>query len=434
MANQDNSFDEFTVQSACNHGKKVTVLQNLGMNSIHVILLVISLNEMIVSATYICPVRGIARLEPPDLNQITRAANAAKDLGLERLLVPIIEEALAGSTKAKVRYLDGLISALDRMADAGMKAWLIAPAQRVLGLIFLPPHLVSGVSDSQAGPVFVDGKIRNLRAYDWWKDPPYVQKRIRIFHELVDAVIGHPALSGWLVMDRALEWVRPDREVADLALRSYLAEIRDHDERGGIYLGLGWSELLRPEMARTLAKQVDGLRMSGFEKELAGLRRPKDLATELFVTAYLGTLAEWLFQCPIETEIGWGALNELRNIEEIVEGTRRLAVQGIAGVNWLSLVDPEPGLLSTPPWVLVNGLEHVGLLDDHMEPKDHVETWFRELLSSRPGEKTEGFIDINLDEYLTDPVTHLPRLWEHFKESCGYHTVSGKEKSRQKLD
>ena len=95
-------------------------------------------------------------------------------------------------------------------------------------------------------------------------------------------------------------------------------------------------------------------------------------------------------------------------------------------------MDPEPGLLSTPPWVLVNGLEHVGLLDNHMEPKEHVEIWFRELLSSRPGEKTEDFIDISLDEYLTDPVTHLPRLWEHFKESCRYHAVAGKEKSRQK--
>ncbi|MBN1833751.1 MAG: hypothetical protein JW896_16735 [Deltaproteobacteria bacterium] len=387
---------------------------------------------MIVSATYICPVRGIAGLEPPHLNQMAQAAKAAKDLGLERLFVPILEEALSGLTKAKIRYLDGLISALDRMADVGMAAWLIAPAQRVLGLNFLPPHLVRGGPDSQAVPVFVDGKIRNLRAYDWWKDPPYVQKRIRIFHELVDAVTGHPALSGWLVMDRALEWVRPDLEVADLVLRSYLAEIRDHDEGGGIYLGLGWSELLRPEMAQTLAQQVEGVRMSGFEMELAGLGRPKELPAELFVTAYLGTLAEWLFQRPIETEIGWGALNEWHNIEEIVEGTRRLAGQGIAGVNWWSLVDPEPGLLSTPPWVLEYGLEHVGLLDNRMEPKDHVETWFRELLSSRPEEKTEDFIDISLDEYLTDPVTHLPRLWEHFKESCGYHAAAGTEKRRQK--
>jgi hypothetical protein len=32
MANQDNSFDEFAVQSAHNHGKRVAALQNVGMN------------------------------------------------------------------------------------------------------------------------------------------------------------------------------------------------------------------------------------------------------------------------------------------------------------------------------------------------------------------------------------------------------------------
>lgn len=109
--------------------------------------------------------------------------------------VPVLEEALAGPTQAKVRYLEVLISSLDQMAEAGTTAQLITPTQRVLGLDFVPPHLVRGVPNSKVGPVFVDGKIRNLRAFDWWKDPSYVQKRMRIFHELVDAVTGHPALT-----------------------------------------------------------------------------------------------------------------------------------------------------------------------------------------------------------------------------------------------
>jgi hypothetical protein len=349
----------------------------------------------------------------------------ANNLGVERLFIPVLEEALAGPTKAKVRYLEGLVSALDWVSDAEIAAGLMAPAQRVLGLNFLPPLLVKGAQDSKAAPVFVDGKIRNLQPFDWWNDPSYVQKRIRIFHELVDAVIGHPALTGWLVMDRALEWVRPDIEVADLVLRSYSAEIRERDEEARIVLGLGWSELLRPEMAQALAQQVDGLRISGLENELVGLGRSKDLASEFFLTAYLGTIAEWLFERPIEIEIGWGTLNKSHDIEEIVEGTRRFAGQGIDGIHFLSLVDPEPGLLSTPPWVLENGLEHVGLLDNRMEPKDHIDTWFRELLSSSSEERIEDLIDISQDEYLVNPDMQLPRMWEHFKESCGYHTAVG---------
>jgi len=383
-----------------------------------------------ISATYICPFRGLAGLEPPELTRLGQTTRIAGNLGVERLLLPVLEEALSGTTRSKIRYLEGLVSALDQVEDAGMAAQFIAPAQRIMGLNFVPPHLVKGVPNSQAGQVFVDGKIRNLHPFDWWNDPSYVRKRMRIFHELVDAVIGHPALTGWLVMDRALEWVRPDIEIAGLILKSYSAEIRERDESGVIYLGLGWSELLRPEMAQALAQKVDGLRMSGLENGLAGLGRPKDLASELFFTAYLGTIAEWLFGRPIEIEIGWGTLNEPHDIEEIVEGTRRFAGQDIVGINCLSLVDPEPGLLSTPPWVLQNGLEHVGLLNNRMEPKDHVETWFRELLSSRPGEKIEDFIDISSDEYLNDPVVHLPRLWEHFKESCGVYPGIGRERSR----
>ena len=65
------------------------------------------------------------------------------------------------------------------------------------------------------------------------------------------------------------------------------------------------------------------------------------------------------------------------------------------------------------------GLEHVGLLDSRLEPKEHVEAWFRDLLSCQSGEEIDDFIDISLYEYLTNPDMHLPRLWEHFKESCG---------------
>jgi hypothetical protein len=119
----------------------------------HEILSVINMNKMMISATYICPIRGLA-------------AKVGKNIGLEPVFVPVLEEALAGPTKAKVRYLEGLILSLDQTAEAGTAARLIAPAQRVLGLDFVPPHLVRGEPDSKAGPVFVDGQIRDLRAFD----------------------------------------------------------------------------------------------------------------------------------------------------------------------------------------------------------------------------------------------------------------------------
>jgi hypothetical protein len=158
---------------------------------------------MRISAKYLCPVRGLAGLNPPEPVRLGQAAGVAKSLGLERLLVPVVEESLLGKARAKVDFLDGLVRALDRVADAGLQVWLIAPAQRILGLDWVPPYLVRALRDPDATPVFVDGRIRNLWPFNWWADPSVIQKRIMMFREVVSAAQGHPALTGWLIMARA---------------------------------------------------------------------------------------------------------------------------------------------------------------------------------------------------------------------------------------
>ena len=372
---------------------------------------------MLISATYICPVRGLAGLEPPEPIRLGQAARVAKGLGLKRLMLPVLEESLLGTSRAKIGFLDRLVQALDQVAEAGLMVWLIAPAQRVLGLDWVPPHLVRAVRDPEAGPVFVEGRVRNLRPFDWWVNTALIQKRIKIFHELVAAVSGHSALTGWLILDRALEWARPELQAADLVLKSFIAEIRERDESGSIYIGLGWSELLDPEMAQTLTGQVDGVRISGCEKQPLGIDKRADLAGEIMVAAYLGTLARWLFGRPIEIEIGWRMLDKIGDTEETIEGFKRLASQELAGANWLNLIDPDSRLYSQPPWILRTGLERIGLLDQGLEPKDQVETWLKEIRSGKPRDGIKDFIDISPQEYLDDPHTHLPRLWDHFRES-----------------
>lgn len=371
---------------------------------------------MLISATYICPVRGLTTLEPPEPLQLGQAAKVAENLGVKRLLIPVLEESLTGATKATITYLDGLLQALDQVEEAGLTAWLIAPARRVLGLDWVPPYLVMGGRDPQAGLVFLEGKLRNVWPYNWWEDISVLQKRIRVFRELVNAVSGHPALTGWVIMDRSLEWARPELQVANLVLKSYTAEIRERDENGTIYLGMGWSELLHPEMARSLASQVDGLLMSGLGKPPFKLNGSKGLVGELLTAAYLGNLTQWLFGRPTEVEVGWGMTERMGDPEEIMETFKRSARQGLAGVNWLSLTDPAPNLCSHPPWILRTNLERTGLLDQRVEPKENVEDWLNEVHSIKPDEAINDFIDISVEEYLANPQTHFHRLWDHFLE------------------
>jgi hypothetical protein len=338
---------------------------------------------------------------------------------LERLLIPVLEESLVGLRRVKVGFLHGLIKALDRVAEAGIGAWLIAPTQQLLGLDWVAPNLVQGTRDRAASPVFVDGKVRQLRPLDWWAEPSVIQKRIRVFREVVSAVNGHPALRGWVILDRALEWVRPGLQAAHFVLRSFLGEIRDRDENATIYMGVGWSELLEPGLVQSLAGQVDGFRLSGLETWPPGLEGPTDAAGELWMASYLGTLSGWLFGAPTEIEVGWGLLGGAYDPERIMEAGQVLARQGVDGLTWLSLVDPESRLWDEPPWVLRPGLQEVGLLDQGLEPKAWVESWVQAACAVEPEESPRDFIDLSQEAYMEAPQTHLSRLWNHFLESRG---------------
>lgn len=68
---------------------------------------------VLISATYICPVRSLAGLEPPEPVWLGQAARVAKGLGLARLTLPVLEKSLLGTSRAKVGFLEGLIQGLE---------------------------------------------------------------------------------------------------------------------------------------------------------------------------------------------------------------------------------------------------------------------------------------------------------------------------------
>jgi hypothetical protein len=363
---------------------------------------------MLISAKYICPVRGIADLEPPQPQTLGQAAKVAKSLGLDQLLIPILEEALSGTMKERVRFLDGLIEGLDRVAESKISVSLILPAQEILGLYWAIPDILRAAGHPDAFPVYVQGKVRNLSPFDWWSDPLLIQKRIRTFREVTGVLSRHPALEEWLVFERALDWMSPDPNGAEFVLRSLLAETREKGGSEKNRLSLGWSQLMDPAPAKPLIGLADGVLLSGSRKPVA----PE--ANDVRAATYLGVMARWLFDCNAEVEIGWDVTEEGFDPETLLRESERLAEQGLEGVSWLSLCDPEPGVKAAPPWNLKPSLSRVGLLDCGLEPKPWVEEWIGQMRSTKPKQGREGFIDLSREEYLGNPSMHLTRLWQPF--------------------
>jgi len=381
---------------------------------------VVHSNAMVIGAIYVCPLRGLASLEVPEPERFFRTISAARDLGLKKVLVPVLEESLVETKRAKIKFLDGLVRTLDMAAEARIDAWLIALPQSLLGLSWAAPAMVRAVRDSAAPPVYVDGKVRHLLPLDWWRDPSLVEKKIGLLREILSAVGGHPAAYGFVILNRALEWERPDSQAADFVTKSFAAEIREIDEKIAIYLGFGLSEILDPELGQLLVGQVDGIHLSGLEADPEGINRPKGIEGELVLAGFLGSMASWLFAKPVQVEVGWSPVENEELKEKALDACRILARQSLHGVTWVSLVDPHQLLLTQPPWALREGLESVGLFDKSGDPKKWVGTLIEALSDIEENEKSCEFLDLSLEEYLKDPPMHLTRLWNRFLEAEGF--------------
>lgn len=371
---------------------------------------------MTVSAMYICPVNGLIDFRPPDPGRLHQAAGTARDLGVEKLWFPVIEETLMMPRRDMVRYLDGIIRSLDIADEAGLTAGVFAMARNVLGLDFIPPHLAKSFPDPDAAMVFTAGKLRNLRPFPWWKDLAIVQKRLSLFRELISALHGHPALADWVLLDGMLDWDRPNPDAMDVILKSQLAELKERGQADRNHLSLNWSELIRPNMALSLARQADGVIVRGLDRPPADWGDIGGPGGEIRLGAYVGALCQWLFECPVIVETGWRLFTGLEDPEPAIEAAARWGRFNVDGLIWTTLIDPEPPRAGLPPWMIRKGLEKAGLLDPGGDPKAGVEEFLAELASGKPSPGTMDFIDLDRNEYLDDPAMHFKRLWDHFRD------------------
>lgn len=372
-------------------------------------------------ATYVCPVNGLADLAGPDPRALARGCQGSASISINTFVIPILEESLILPVKPRIEFLDRLIQALETAHDNNTGVVLKPLAGPVLDLDWKTRDLVRPPNWSGKKQVFMEGKVRLLSPMDWWSDPSLVKRRITSLRELVSAVAGHPAIQGWLLLDRELDWSRPDEQAAEFVFRSLMAEIREHNESAPIALGISWEEIRRPELVSALALVADSLSIDihGFQGN--GREKSGGLALELLGGAFIATLAKWIWPRPVETIVGRALGREEIN-DQVLEAAQALArvleARPKTGtLSWFNLVDPSPEKALEPPWNLSPGLSRSGLLNHRAEPKEKLIPLLDALKTSGLSEWEPGFLDISQDEYVDQPKMHLSRLWDHFLES-----------------
>jgi hypothetical protein len=241
--------------------------------------------------------------------------------------------------------------------------------------------------------------------------------RIRTFRELVAALADHPALSAWTLFDGVLENAPPDPPAAVYYLQALIAEIRDRAETMAIWLNPGPGLFLEIEKTQALAALTDGLRLAGLD-EMNGLgAAPENPADEILGAAFLGAMAHWLMEKPIQVEAGGRLTEKPRDAEALGLAGTVLGRMGLAGWSWPCLTDPEPGSNRLWPYRPGDFFQAPGLLNEAGEPKPSRTKAFAEAANGASSANWLGFIDLSPDEFRWDPGVHLARLWDHFRET-----------------
>ena len=369
---------------------------------------------MELAAAYLCPIRGLIGGQPPDPGHLARTAKALADLGLTRFILPIPEEPLAQSGRKLTGYLDGLIQALDGAAEAGVSVWPAPLAWRIGPLSLTVPDLVKPTRSAAAPPAFFAGKLRRCQPLDWWSDARLIQTRLGRLKELVAALTGHPALIGWLILDREADRVRPTVEQFTFVFKAVEAEIRERDEKSDLVLGVAANQLLRPAALDPIIGAIDRLRLAGLDTPPRGIdyTRPAD---GLGAAAYFARLANWLWEIDVEVEPPTPGDPGKGLEDDLVRGAGLLAQSGAGGMCWPSPAEPEPGRRDEPPWGLAPEMVEAALLNNRLEPKDWAIKLYDTIGSSEPDPRAREFIDLDRDEFKDRPGLHLARLWDHFR-------------------
>jgi endo-1,4-beta-mannosidase len=339
-----------------------------------------------------------------------------------------------------VNALDHLVQVAGIANDAGLKILPTFFCGHMSGVNWLPYWMLESGSGRNKFPVFSRGRIQPAAIRNFYRDRGVWKAQKLLLHETTNALQGHPAVWGWDLGNQPSKLaLPPSKDRAKGWLEEMAAELKRRDERP-VTIGLHQGDLENDNVLgpRESAAFCDFLSMHAYPGYSPWGDGPLDEKIPLF----LALLTKWLggkevilegFGIPFKPPSGFpsGADQEkLGNTVLVPEEDGAMFYQealeivrdyGIRGALAWCYGDYDPILWDVPP---MNDSVHerfFGIFHWYGPPKKPVEVIARLSRLSDFREPVWDWIDMEREEYYTNPPKNLRYLYGNFKSWLTTH-------------
>jgi endo-1,4-beta-mannosidase len=333
--------------------------------------------------------------------------------------------------------LERLVAVADLAGALGLELVPTLFTGHMSGVNWIPAWALGGSDGGGRFRVVSRGQVAKGALRNWYADPVIIDAQLRLAAAAAAALSGHEALWAWdLGNENSNCVIPPTTAMARAWLARLTSAIRGADEAALVTLGLHMEDLEEDRRLgpREVSESCDFLSMHGYPIYARWADSPTDDQLLPFLarmTCWLGESREVLF-----SEFGLPSYRRGDPTERRAEGVATPLVDedaaatytaralealrraGCLGAMLWCYSDYDPALWRSPPLDLARHERTFGLWRSDGSPKPSVAAVAAFVGAERCAvEHADGWIDIERDEFRSDPSGQLPRLYRRYQRA-----------------
>jgi len=343
--------------------------------------------------------------------------------------------------KVDPKMLERLVGVADLAGALGLALVPTLFTGHMSGVNWIPDWALGGSYGDTRFRVVSRGKVARGGLRNWYGDSSVLDAQALLATEAATALRGHEALWAWdLGNENSNCVIPPTRASARVWLARLRSAIRGADESALVTVGLHMEDLEEDRQLgpREVSESCDFLSMHGYPIYARWADGPTDeqlLPFLAHVTCWLGSGVEVLFSefglptyrhCDPSDRSAEGGATVLVEADAAAAYTKRaleaLRRAGCLGAMLWCYSDYESALWQNPPLDLARHERTFGLWRSDGSPKPSVAAVAAFVGAERCAVDRDPWIDIERDEFWSDPGGQLPRLYRRYQGAVQHNT------------